>query len=136
LATGADGGAYQRYGEKYADYLAQEGIEVALQKTAGSAENLELLAADSGIDLAFVQGGLAGGVETGAVMAIGSLYLEPLWLFVRGDFDIQGVGDLAGARISIGAEGSGTRVVARNLSRLSPVEKLTPRSSSRTLEPT
>lgn len=115
LATGADGGAYQRYGEKYADYLAQEGIEVALQKTAGSAENLELLAADSGIDLAFVQGGLAGGVETGAVMAIGSLYLEPLWLFVRGDFDIQGVGDLAGARISIGAEGSGTRVVARNL---------------------
>ena len=48
-----------------------------------------MLAADSGIDLAFVQGGLAGGVETGAVMAIGSLYLEPLWLFVRGDFDYK-----------------------------------------------
>jgi TRAP transporter TAXI family solute receptor len=115
LATGADGGAYQRYGEEYADYLAQEGIEVVLRETAGSVENLELLSADSGVDLAFVQGGLAGSVQTDAVMAIGSLYLEPLWLFVRRDFEIQGVSDLTGARISIGAEGSGTRVVARNL---------------------
>jgi TRAP transporter TAXI family solute receptor len=115
LATGADGGAYQRYGEEYADYLAQEGIEVVLRETAGSVENLELLSADSGVDLAFVQGGLAGSVQTDAVMAIGSLYLEPLWLFVRRDFEIQGVSDLTGARISIGAEGSGTRVVASNL---------------------
>ena len=34
LATGADGGAYQRYGQEYADYLAQEGIEVVLRETA------------------------------------------------------------------------------------------------------
>jgi TRAP transporter TAXI family solute receptor len=115
LATGADGGAYRRYGEKYADYLAEAGIEVVLRETAGSVENIELLSADSGVDLAFVQGGLSGSVQTDAVMAIGSLYLEPLWLFVRRDFEIQGVSDLTGARISIGAEGSGTRVVARNL---------------------
>ena len=41
LATGSDGGAYQRYGEQYAEYLAREGIEVTLRETAGSLENLQ-----------------------------------------------------------------------------------------------
>lgn len=115
LATGSDGGAYQRYGQKFADYLAQEGIEVMLRETAGSVENLQLLSTDSDVDIAFVQGGLADSADTDAVMAIGSLYLEPLWLFVRRDFDYQEVSDLAGARISIGVEGSGTRIVANIL---------------------
>lgn len=115
LATGAEGGAYQRYGEEYADYLAEKGIEVTLRETAGSVENLELLAADSGVDIAFAQGGLAGSVQSDSVMAIGSLYLEPLWLFVRRDFEVREMSDFAGAKLSVGAEGSGTRVVARNL---------------------
>lgn len=115
LATGPDGGAYQRFGEQYARYLAKRGIEVTLRPTAGSMENLELLSTDSGVDIAFVQGGLAASAQTEAVMAIGSLYLEPLWLFLRRDFEIHDVSDLTGARLSVGAEGSGTRVVARNL---------------------
>ena len=115
LATGPEGGAYQRYGEQYASYLAKRGIEVTLRQTAGSMENLGLLATDSGVDIAFVQGGLADSAQTDRVMAIGSLYLEPLWLFLRRDFEINDVSDLAGARLSAGAEGSGTRVVATNL---------------------
>ena len=115
LATGPDGGAYQRFGEQYARYLAKRGIEVTLRQTAGSMENLELLSTDSGVDIAFVQGGLAASAQTEVVMAIGSLYLEPLWLFLHRDFQINDVSDLAGARLSVGAEGSGTRVVASNL---------------------
>jgi TRAP transporter TAXI family solute receptor len=115
LATGPEGGAYQRYGEQYASYLAERGIEVTLRQTAGSMENLQLLATDSGVDIAFVQGGLADSAQTDGVMAIGSLYLEPLWLFLRRGFEINDVSDLAGARLSVGAEGSGTRVVATNL---------------------
>ena len=115
LATGSDGGAYQRYGEQYAEYLAREGIEVTLRETAGSLENLQLLSADSGVDLAFVQGGLASSAKSDTVMAIGSLYLEPLWLFVRSDYEIREMADFAGATVSIGVEGSGTRIVAKNL---------------------
>ncbi len=115
LATGPDSGAYQRYGEKFAAYLAREGIEVTLRETAGSVENLESLSADSGVDIAFVQGGLAGRADPETVMAVGSLYLEPLWLFVRSDFEFRGMRDLAGARVSIGVEGSGTRIVANTL---------------------
>ena len=43
LATGVDGGAYQRFGEEYAAYLQAAGIEVELRMTEGSVENLALL---------------------------------------------------------------------------------------------
>ena len=115
LATGAEGGAYQQFGARYAKLLAAEGIEVELRESAGSAENLQLLEADSGVDLAFVQSGLAGLVGGENVIAIGSLYLEPLWLFVREDLEIDGIADLAGARVSAGVEGSGTRTIVLSL---------------------
>ncbi|NCF72997.1 MAG: TAXI family TRAP transporter solute-binding subunit [Gammaproteobacteria bacterium] len=115
LATGADGGAYQQFGVRYAELLADVGIEVTLRETAGSVENLELLAEDSGVDLAFVQSGLAGLTGGDDVIALGSLYLEPLWLFVRDDFDVEGIADLSGARVSSGAVGSGTRTIVLNL---------------------
>ena len=45
LATGEAGGAYRAFGERYAAALARDGITVELRPTAGSVENLELLAA-------------------------------------------------------------------------------------------
>lgn len=114
LATGAAGGAYQAYGKQLAVYLAREGIATELLETAGSAENLALLN-NAGADIAFVQGGLADSASTENVMAIGSLYLEPLWMFLRADVAIEEMADLAGRRIAIGVEGSGTRVVVVNL---------------------
>ena len=114
LATGAEGGAYQGYGQQFADYLAAEGIQVDLRPTAGSVENLSLL--DSGdVDLGFVQSGLSDAVATDNVVAIGSLYLEPLWFVLRSGVEIEEAGDLLGKRVSIGAEGSGTRPVVLNL---------------------
>jgi TRAP transporter TAXI family solute receptor len=115
LATGEPGGAYHFFGEKFAAYLAGEGIEVELRPTAGSVENLRLLDLEDGADLGFVQGGIANLVAAENVMAIGSLYLEPLWLFVRSDVSIGTFGDLAGKRVAVGAEGSGTRGVVLGL---------------------
>jgi len=111
LATGEDGGAYQDFGARYADILGRHGISVELKTTAGSVENLELLAADSGVHLAFVQSGLATSYAEPGVMTLGSLYFEPLWLFVRDDLQIGQLDDLAGTRVTVGAEGSGTRAV-------------------------
>ena len=111
LATGADGGAYQLYGARIAAYVAEQGVEVELRETAGAVENLALLGSDSGVDIGFVQGGLVGAADTSGVTALGSLYLEPVWLFAQSDSAIAEVADLAGQRISIGAEGSGTRVL-------------------------
>jgi uncharacterized protein len=115
LATGEAGGAYQSYGAQYAEILGRNGISVQLKPTAGSVENLALLAADSGVHLAFVQSGLAAGNAEQGVMALGSLYFEPLWLFVRDESQVRHLGDLAGARVTVGTEGSGTRAVGMSL---------------------
>ena len=69
LATGVDGGAYQRYGEDFADYLATAGVEVELRATAGAVENLRLLQDSDDIDLAFVQGGIADATMYGRAPA-------------------------------------------------------------------
>jgi TRAP transporter TAXI family solute receptor len=115
LATGVEGGAYQYYGEQLAAYLAEVGIQTEVRETAGSVENLALLENSDGVDLGFVQGGLATVLPTENVMALGSLYLEPLWLFMTTDIEIDGIADFSGRRIAVGAEGSGTRAVVINL---------------------
>lgn len=113
LATGPNGGAYQQYGQQFAAYLEREGITVELQESAGSVENLQLLQDEDGADIAFLQGGLSAGVESGSVVALGSLYFEPLWVFANADAGIATIADMAGKRLAIGAEGSGTRPVVR-----------------------
>jgi TRAP transporter TAXI family solute receptor len=115
MLTGEDDGAYQHYGEQFAKYLAAEGIQLELRTTAGSVENLALLDSDADVDIGFVQGGLSEYSPTENVMAIGSLYLEPLWLFLRSDVEIDEMADLADMRIAVGAEGSGTRPVVLSL---------------------
>ncbi|MDG1462154.1 MAG: TAXI family TRAP transporter solute-binding subunit [Gammaproteobacteria bacterium] len=115
LATGQDGGAYRYYGQRFAEYLATQGIAVELLETAGSVENLNLLESGEIADLGFVQGGLAEAVPTENVMALGSLYLEPVWFFVRNGVEVTSIDDLVGMRLAVGAEGSGTRVVVLNV---------------------
>ncbi len=115
LATGEDGGAYQGIGAQYARILGRNGISVTLKATAGSVENLELLGSDSGVHLALVQSGLAEDYASPGVMALGSLYFEPLWLFIRDEIEVEHLGDLAGTRVSVGIEGSGTRAVGMSL---------------------
>lgn len=115
FVTGAAGGAYQRFGEQYASFLAREGIIVELRATAGSVQNLTLLNEKSGADVGFVQGGLNESAPTENVTALGSLYLEPLWLFVASDTEIDEPRDFLGKRIAVGAQGSGTRAVVQKL---------------------
>ena len=48
LATGTPDGTYYRFGQQYADILAEDGITLELVPTAGSVENLARLAAGDG----------------------------------------------------------------------------------------
>ena len=115
MVTGAEGGAYRLYGERFAARLAEVGIEVELRPTAGAVENLELLVNDDSVDVGFVQGGLAESNPTEGVVALGSLYFEPLWVFVDAESGIEHFGDLAGKRLAVGSVGSGTRAVVTQL---------------------
>ncbi|HZL99260.1 MAG TPA: TAXI family TRAP transporter solute-binding subunit [Planctomycetota bacterium] len=121
LATGSASGAYHAYGERFREELARSGIELELRATAGSIENLALLAAGA-VDVAFVQGGTVPAAALAAAAGgdapysgIASLYHEPLWIFLRADLAAQRLADLAGRRVELGPEGSGTRAVALSL---------------------
>jgi TRAP-type uncharacterized transport system substrate-binding protein len=84
LATGPAQSAYDEFGKRYADALARYGIQVELLSSEGSSANLELLRTGQA-DLGFVQGGTAdiGYDEEDAITSLGSLFVEPLWLFYR-----------------------------------------------------
>jgi len=120
LATGVEQGAYAEFGRRYAEILKTHGITVELRNTQGAAENLQLLRdPDSGVDLAFVQGGAdaerPGEAPEEDLVSLGSLFYEPLWVFYREDSAqrlikaplVNGLSQLHGWKINFGAPGSG-----------------------------
>ena len=129
LATGPEQGAYAEFGKRYAELLAAHGIQVELRNTEGSAENLKLLRdANSGVDIAFVQGGADRkhgrdeDVDAGLV-SLGSLFYEPVWVFYReqsarrllGDRPLDSLAQAPGWKLNIGLPGSGIAVLMEKL---------------------
>ena len=129
LATGVAQGAYDEFGKRYAAQLARHGITVELRATQGSADNLALLQDEaSGVDIAFVQGGTAaprngGEIPTHGLVALGSMFYEPVWLFYREDAakrlaaapSLNQLAQFSGARLNVGAPGSGTPPLMQSL---------------------
>jgi TRAP transporter TAXI family solute receptor len=125
MTTGAADGAYHNFGEKYQAYLKANGINLKLQTSAGSVQNLERLE-QPGTAAGFVQGGLGQlsidptqDEEKTPLRSLAVIGYEPLWVFAQTpamakqlNGSLQG---LAGKRIAVGAEGSGTRKVALDL---------------------
>jgi TRAP transporter TAXI family solute receptor len=117
LATGPEGGAYYRYGERYRTMMAEYGIRVELRPTSGSLENLALLTdPNEDVDVAFVQGGTLPDLPESRLVALASLYYEPLWIFVRQPAPRM-LSELRGKSLAVGMPGSGTRQLALMLLR-------------------
>ena len=131
LATGAEQGAYHEFGKRYQTILKTYGVQVELRNTQGAAENLALLRdPSSGVQIAFVQGGAdealqgADADEDGpALVSLGSLFFEPVWLFYREDAaqrllksdTLSSLPQLAGWKLNIGAPGSGVPNLMKKL---------------------
>jgi uncharacterized protein len=124
LATGRPDGAYHQFGLRYQAELAREGITVELRPTAGAVENVRLLAA-AGVDVAFVQGGVGASAPDAALVALGSLYFEPLWVFVRGARRSDDIRGLRGQRVAVGPPDSGTRALVDLLLRANGIDPAT-----------
>jgi TRAP transporter TAXI family solute receptor len=116
IATGSPEGAYSASAREYQKVLAEAGLTVKIRHTAGSVENLQLLNdPKSGVDIAFVQGGVGDPFSAPDLMSLASVFLEPLWVFVRAEAAPERLNGLKGKRLAIGPSGSGTRVLARTL---------------------
>jgi TRAP transporter TAXI family solute receptor len=110
LASGARFGLYHQYAQRYAQLLAREGVTVEERTTEGAAENLRLLQdPKSGVDVAFMQGGVATAAEGETLEMLASLYYEPAWVFYRDSGTLSQLNQLKGRRIAVGMPGSGTR---------------------------
>lgn len=98
------------------------GMIAVAQTTHGSAQNVALIA-DGQVESGFSQADVAYWAYYGEVMflkdgprtrlrALANLYPELVHIVVLKSSDIMSVADLAGRRVSLGAEGSGTRLDA------------------------
>jgi hypothetical protein len=114
LATGPAQSAYDEFGKRYKKALAANGIEVTLLASEGSSANLQLLRAGKA-DLGFVQGGSGEErAETTGIESLGSLFVEPIWLFYRQQAASK-VTQLAGLRLNVGTAGSGVPLLMAKL---------------------
>jgi TRAP transporter TAXI family solute receptor len=114
IATGAKDGAYYAFAQRYARLLANDGISLEVVPTAGSVENFDLLKKGE-VSLALVQGGTATDDDKERLQSLGSLFLEPVWVFTRKQKTIKRFSELKGKRVAVGAPGSGTYLLAMQL---------------------
>jgi len=123
LATGQENSAYETFGKRYAQALERDDIAVALQPTLGSKENLERLRRGE-VDIAFVQSGSTGEEEAAGLglASLGSLFTEPVWLFLREDVKATNLTALRGLRINLGPEGTGVPNLFRQILAVNGVE--------------
>jgi TRAP transporter TAXI family solute receptor len=116
LASGAESGIYHLYALRYKEILGREGVTVEERMTGGARDNLALLLdPKSGVDVAFMQGGLATSPEADGLVMLASLYYEPLFIFYRNAEPLTRMNGLHGKRIAIGVAGSGTRALVAQL---------------------
>jgi TRAP transporter TAXI family solute receptor len=122
MGTGSPQGAYHAFGKAYRETLAREGITLVLKNSSGSVDNLRMLEAPSdGVDVAFVQSGLATLTKTDTLVSLGSLFFEPLWIFYKKDLSLIRLPDMKGLRVAVGPEGSGTKALMMQLLGLNDV---------------
>ncbi len=132
LATGPDQSAYDEFSKRYVKALKANGIEVDIVKTEGSSANLALLR-EGKVDIGFVQGGTADvrPEDEAELQTLGSLFLEPIWLFYREDsakklsagVPLTSLTQLKGWRVNVGTAGSGVPTLMSKLLESNRVEE-------------
>ena len=116
IGTSPTGEHYHNVGTRYQGILAAADMKVELRVTNGAKENLGLLNdPKSGIQLAFMQGGISNGTLAPDLMSLGRIDHQIFWLFYPTGETLTDLAQLRGKRIGLGAEGSGDRAVCEKI---------------------
>ncbi|HEX6172365.1 MAG TPA: TAXI family TRAP transporter solute-binding subunit [Candidatus Binatia bacterium] len=122
IATGGTGGVYYPLGGGLAALISKHipGVEATAEVTTASVDNMKLLHANR-VALAFTlpdsalqayQGQLKGMKEKIAVRTLAAIYSNYMHIVAIDGIGIKTVADLKGKRVSTGAPGSGTEIIA------------------------
>jgi TRAP transporter TAXI family solute receptor len=124
IAAGPKGSSFWSSAQKYKAILARNRVTLNVLETQGSLDNLTRLEdPKSNVDVGFVQGGLTKpGATHDNLESLGSVSYVPLAVFYRGATPVTRLSELKGKRLAIGAEGSGTRVLALNMLKANGIE--------------
>jgi TRAP transporter TAXI family solute receptor len=134
IATGGPGGVYYAYGQGIATAVRAylRGLNPRVVATGASVENLRM-AADGTAEIAFTLADCAAAASAGQppfdaalpISALARLYENYLHVVVPAAGPVQDLGDLAGRRVSLGAAGSGTEVIASRILSAAAVDGVT-----------
>jgi len=124
MTSGTEGSTFQVAAESYRAILARQGVTLKVVPSQGSLENLKRLSdPKSGVDIGFVQGGLASPGDPSRLVSLGSVFYVPVLIFYRAPQQpIRWLSELDGKRIAIGRQGSGARVLAETLLKANGIE--------------
>jgi len=110
MATDPEGSVNAELAKRYRAFFAKNGIDLKLVPLTGAAESLSRLQdPKSEVSVAILPGGLTTQHSSPHLVSLGTLFYEPLWFFVR-DGNVDKMNQLRGLRLSIGPEGSASRV--------------------------
>lgn len=116
MATAFKGSSFEYYGKRYQEILARSNVQLELRASAGAYENVKLLLdQNSGVQIAFVLGGVSDGEHAPGLLSLGTVYYDPYWIFYSSDERLDRFSQLKGKRIAIGPIGSGTRSSAEQI---------------------
>jgi TRAP transporter TAXI family solute receptor len=116
MTTGGASGAYHAFGKRYQEILRQSGVRLDLETSAGAMDNLaRLTVPDTKFAIGLLQGGTANATAKSELVSLGRMFYEAVWVLYTSAKPLDRLSELSGKRIAIGAEGSGTRVLAEAL---------------------
>lgn len=130
IAGGDPAGVYYNYGDQVAAAVRRElGVDLRVVRTQGSVENLQLVGTGRAL-LGFTQGDTAVDAVLGEgrftdplpVRAVARVYDEYVHVVVPERSEVRKIADLAGRRVSLGAQNSGVQVIATRMLDASGVE--------------
>jgi hypothetical protein len=88
-------------------------VKLELRETGGTEENLGLLQNPrSGVQIAFVYGGISNGEQAPGLLSLGIIYRTPFWVFYASNEPLDRLAQLKDKRIAVGPLGSGVRLIA------------------------
>ena len=111
IATGREEGAYYAFATEYQKLIARQGFRLVIVPGAGSVQTLERLKAGD-VTIGLLQAGTTSASDAESLVALASLFHEPLWVFHHKSLRVTHLSDLRGRRLAVGEEGSGTRLLA------------------------
>jgi TRAP-type uncharacterized transport system substrate-binding protein len=116
VATAFKGGSFDYYGQQYREIFARFHVELELRETAGAVENVKLLQdPKSGVQIAFVTGGVSDRKHAPGILSLGTVYNQPFWIFYSSNEPFDRLSQLKGKRIAVGPVGSGTQYAAEQI---------------------